>query len=101
MQNKNNLPPLENASNVLPLCLFNNKYKYKFGKYDINMNKTSLNIDNNDGELISEDISEFNKNYFSMSQVSKDSNKQNINNKNILVVNIDGGFTNVSRKTTL
>ena len=87
---------IENASNVAPLCLFNNKYKYKFDKYDINMNKTSLNIDNNDEELISGNISEFNKDYFSMSHVNKDSNKQNINNKNILVVNIDGGFTNVS-----
>ena len=42
------------------------------------------------------DISEFNKDYFSMSQVNMESNKQNINNKNILVVNIEGGFTNVS-----
>ena len=83
---------IENASNVAPLSLFNNKYKYD--KYDIN--KTSLKIDKNEEELVSGDISEFNKDYFSMSQVKKESNKKNINNKNILVVNIDGGFTNVS-----
>lgn len=85
---------IENASNVAPLCLFSSKYKYKFDKYDIN--KTSLNIDNNEEELISGNISEFNKDYFSMSQVNKESNKQNINNKKILVINIEGGFTNVS-----
>ena len=84
---------IENASNVAPLCLLNNKFKFKYDKYDIN--KTSLNVDNEEG-LISGNISEFNKDYFSMSQTNKDNNKKIINNKNILVVNIDGGFTNVS-----
>ena len=40
---------IENSSNVASFFLFNNKYKYD--KFDIN--KTSLNIDNNEEELIS------------------------------------------------
>ena len=87
---------IENGSSIAALCLFNNKIKLKNNIENI---FNDNNDNNNDGS--NNNIFETNKDYFSKTPKNIDiKERDSINylnkNKNILIINIDGGFTNIS-----
>ena len=110
---------IENASSLAALCLFNNKIKSKYNIENIfneksdnhndNNKKYKINIiNNNQNQLINNKLNEINNEYFSTNTTNKDIKERESNNsgskhkngyKNILVINIDGGFTNISLGT--
>jgi molecular chaperone DnaK (HSP70) len=88
---------IENGSSIAALCLFNNKIKFKNNIENI----FNDNNDNNNDGPNNNNISETNKDYFSKTPKNIDNKERDsINylnkNKNILIINIDGGFTNIS-----
>ena len=99
---------IENSSSVAAICLFNNKIKHKYVIENIfkdknddisNNKKYKINIISNNGEKINNNIiTEINKEYKEIKERDSinSNNKQKNNSKYILVINIDGGFTNIS-----
>ena len=109
---------IENGSSLAALCLFNNKIRAKnnienifndnidnYNSNDINNKQNKLNIlNNNNDKTYNNMTSDINKDYFSINPNNIDiKDKDSINpsnkNKNILIINIDGGFTNISLAT--
>ena len=106
---------IENGSSIAALCLFN-KIKFKNDIENINSEKNENNQNDNNINnkfkinIINNNYDEKifnNTEYCSNTQKTKDnkgresvnSNKSknnNINTKNVLVINVDGGFTNIS-----
>ena len=106
---------IENGTSMAALCLFNNKIRAKnnienifndisdnYNCNDNNNKQYQINIlNNNDDKTYSNIISDLNKDYFSTNPNTIDvKERHSINssnkNKNILIINIDGGFTNIS-----
>ena len=110
---------IENGSSIAALSLFNNKIKNKINIDNIinekneNANENYKNTNNNNlinnktENIINNKIAEINKEFFSTNpSINKDfkerdsntssNGKQKNNYKNILIINIDGGFTNIS-----
>ena len=105
---------IENASSVAPLCLFNNKIKFKNDieniinnnnekkKNDNNIKKNIIMTYNNEENISNLSNLETNKEFNLTSPINttnknlEEKESNNDNNKNILVINIDGGFTNIS-----
>ena len=103
---------IENGSSIATLSLFN-KIKIKNDsetivcdkndKINHNNNKFKINVLNNNDEIMSNNtdcysckqISPSIKGRESINSINKQRNS-NLNNKNILVINVDGGFTNIS-----
>ena len=99
---------IENSSSVAPVCLFNSKVKPKYSIENIFKDKNNNLIDNkkykiniisnNEEKISNNTITEINKEYREIKEreLNNSINKQKNNSKNILVINIDGGFTNIS-----
>ena len=90
---------IENASSVAPLCLFNNKIKFKINiennESDSNKKKNiNINMKDNKEELFGDINATETNNEFNSNNRINTTNK--INDKYILVINIDGGYTNIS-----